>query len=82
MADMQMAVHWLSEYGNVGCFTRFASHSFQAGRILMESYGGRFTDCSDTCLAVYPTPLGTRLTGNINQRMIWFWADYPAEFKR
>ncbi|KAK7496907.1 hypothetical protein BaRGS_00011887 [Batillaria attramentaria] len=51
----------------------------EIGFILMESYGGMFTNCTDNCLSFYPTPMGTNLIGGI-QRKIWFWGNYPAEY--
>ncbi|KAK7496909.1 hypothetical protein BaRGS_00011889 [Batillaria attramentaria] len=51
----------------------------EIGFILEESYGGKFTDCDDNCLAFYPTPVGTELLGYF-QRQIWFWGLYPAEY--
>jgi hypothetical protein len=52
----------------------------QLKTLLVESYGGTYTDCGDTCLTFYPTPLSTGLFGDIDQRKIWFWGNYPGEY--
>ncbi|KAL8606747.1 hypothetical protein ACOMHN_018781 [Nucella lapillus] len=51
----------------------------KVGHILMESYGGRFRDCGDTCLSVYIVPYGTQLIGTPT-RKVWIMTNYPAEY--
>ena len=57
-------------------------HCFQVGEVLKDSYGGTFSDCSDRCLTFFPIPVGSRLSGDMNKRRIWFMANYPAVYYR
>ncbi|KAL8606744.1 hypothetical protein ACOMHN_018778 [Nucella lapillus] len=49
------------------------------GHILMESYGGKFTDCGDRCLNYNPVMVGTQLV-EAETRYMWIVATYPVEY--
>lgn len=54
----------------------------EIGDILIESFGTSFKNCSNgPCFVLNPSPTASALTGNQNQRLIWFWALYNVPFR-
>lgn len=50
------------------------------GRIMHESFGASFINCGSQCLTAYVmTPMSTAISQK-EERMIWFWVAYNAEF--
>lgn len=50
------------------------------GTILRESYNATFTNC-EVCLTLNPAPTASGLTGELNERYIWFWVLYDIPFQ-
>ncbi|CAL1529259.1 unnamed protein product [Lymnaea stagnalis] len=51
------------------------------GYILLESYGTSYHTCNPgECFSFYPSPMGTKLVGDITMRRLWIWAQYSVEY--